>query len=132
MDELGINEPENHLAAIRSWGSITFALAKSPLSREQTMAIREECAKLFFDPLLLPRLDKEERQVHNSLADESFFEIFTAILSKDREAVYNDYAFNLRPSTDNQPFWLGRTPGLKRAVSTDQGIFSPGMGEIEP
>ena len=105
LDELEINEPKNHLAAIRSWGSITFAMTKSPLSREQTMAIREECAKLFFDPLLLPHLDKEERQIHNSLADESFFETFSSILSEDREAVYSDYAFKLQPPTDNKPFF---------------------------
>ncbi len=128
LEELGVSQPEYHLAAIRSWGSITFVLKKTPLNSNQTDAIREECGKLFFDPLLLPDMKMGERQIHNLLGDDDFFETLNGLLRENRKEIYEDYAFNLRPATDARPFFYQflkwpRLPDLIKAFGLQGAPF---------
>jgi hypothetical protein len=94
-----------HLVAVRSWGAITFVAAKTPLSQEAVARIREFCDELSFDPVLLPGLQAAERQQYNQLQDSLFFEHIDALLRPGRDSLYRSYAFNIRPATDQRPFF---------------------------
>lgn len=50
----GISDTEAHIAAIRSWSTITFILSRAPLTGESTDRIRAFCEQNQFDPALLP------------------------------------------------------------------------------
>ncbi len=96
----------DHIAAIRGWGTITFVLKNSPLTPDETERIREFCHRMYFDPVLLPGLDISERSVYNHLQDEEFFVYIDNIMSAaDREDFYREYDFNIRPATDNIPYF---------------------------
>lgn len=97
--------PEQHIAAIRGWGTISFVLKKSPLSQDETGNIRDFCNKMFFDPVLLPGLDPAERTVYNQLQDDIFFEYIDKIMSQERKTFYREYDFNIKPATDNIPYF---------------------------
>lgn len=105
LDDAGIKEYHSHLAAIRSWGTITFLLKKSPYSAADTSAAREFCNNYFFDPLLLPGLKTGERMVYNGMSDSGFFVYTDALLSGNREKLYNEYNFHIRPATDDKPYF---------------------------
>jgi hypothetical protein len=61
LDDLGIANPRAHLAAARSWGTITFVMTKSPLTNSEVVNIRNFCDELMFDPAILPDLKPGER-----------------------------------------------------------------------
>jgi spermidine synthase len=98
-------DPTTHLAAIRSWGTLTFVLKKTPLTASEIARIRSFCHMRNFDPLLLPGITHSERTQFNQLQDETFFALVNQILSIERESLYDAYDFQLRPATDKKPYF---------------------------
>lgn len=96
---------DQHIAAIRGWGTISFVLKKSPLSNSETDRIRSFCEKMYFDPVLLPDISDKERSVYNKMQTQDFFDFTDRIMSEEREIFYSDYDFNIEPATDNMPYF---------------------------
>lgn len=105
LDAEGIGEPQQHLIAIRSWGTITFVLKKAPFTAREVADTRAFCEQMSFDPLLLPGLQSGERQQYNQLQDTFLFGYTDALLSPEREKFYRRYALNVRPATDERPYF---------------------------
>lgn len=123
----GVEHPEKHIAAIRSWGTITFVLKKSPLTPEETGNIRAFANTLFFDPLLLPDLRTDERQQYNVIEDETFFSYVDRIMENDKH-FFESYGFMVNPATDNKPYFsqflkLRNIRELSQTFSGDQIPF---------
>ena len=97
--------PSRHLAAVRSWGTITFLITRSPLTTEDTKNVRRFCDQMSFDPALLPDLVPEERMVYNQMQDTLFFSYLDEIISSDRRAFYETYDFRVTPTTDDRPYF---------------------------
>lgn len=96
---------EDHLVAIRGWSTITYVLKKEPLTAGDIKKIRDFCNEMFFDPVLLPGLTPSERAVYNQLQDNDFFLFVDRTVSSQREVFYREYDFNIRPATDNIPYF---------------------------
>jgi hypothetical protein len=105
LEELGIQNPKDHITAIRSWGTITFVMARSSLQENEINNIRSFCEEMMFDPAILSQLNTEERTRYNKFQDEHFFEYVDKIFSAEREVFYADYDFNIKPATDNKPYF---------------------------
>lgn len=105
LETEGITQYHLHVAAVRSWGTVTYLLKKSPLTKSDETAIKEFCNYYYFDPLVLPGLRAEERSVHNGLNDSTFFMYTDELLTGTREKLYEDYAFHIRPATDDKPYY---------------------------
>ena len=103
--EAGITNYRSHLAAVRSWATITYVLKKTPLTAADTTAVRKFCNDYFFDPLLLPGLQPGERMVHNGISDSGFFTYTDELLSGNRDKLYEEYGFHIKPATDDQPYF---------------------------
>jgi SAM-dependent methyltransferase len=101
----GVADPAAHLAAVRSWGTITFCVSRSPLTSADCAEVRAFCDRLQFDPVLLPGLSPDERQRFNRLEDDRLLVGLDRLLSPERAAFIADYPFRLRPPTDEQPFF---------------------------
>ncbi|MGZ8558875.1 MAG: hypothetical protein ACXWWC_11095, partial [Chitinophagaceae bacterium] len=101
----GLSSLPSYITAVRSWGTISFLLKKSPFSSSDTSHIRKFCNNLYFDPVFLPGLSDDERSFYNGMNDDSFFAYMDEILSGKREKLYDDYDFHLRPATDNKPWF---------------------------
>lgn len=100
----GFERPSDHMAAIRSWGTTTFILKKSTVTGEEAENIRAFCQRMFFDPLLLPNLNREERQQFNFLEDPQYFE-HSDLLAEGNTNALKNYGFAIEPSTDDQPYF---------------------------
>ena len=105
LKESGIQHPKQHIAAIRSWGTITFVMSRSPLQESEINNIRGFCEKMMFDPAILPQLDAEERARYNEFQDTLFFDHVDKLFTPEKEAFYADYDFNVKPATDNKPYF---------------------------
>ncbi len=100
----GIGEPQQHIAAIRSWGTITFIMKKTPLESQEISKIREFANQMYFDPLLLPDIQPEERQRYNSIEDDAFFSYIDRIIDGDEDFL-ESYGFMIHPATDDKPYF---------------------------
>jgi len=123
----GVEHPEKHIAAIRSWGTITFVLKKTPLTPEETGNIRAFADAMFFDPLLLPDLQEDERQQYNMIEDDNFFRYVDRIMESER-GFFESYGFMINPATDNKPYFsqflkLRNIRQLSQTFSGDQIPF---------
>lgn len=105
LDDAGIVNPKAHIAAIRSWGTVTFVVKKTPLTREEVERVQTFCELMAFDPLLLPSGTPLERNKHNVLYDHSFFWLVDGILSTRRNAIIDQYEFRIAPTTDERPYF---------------------------
>jgi hypothetical protein len=105
LEAAGVVDPIHHVAAIRSWGTITFCVKRMPFTTNELHNIRMFAERWAFDPLLLADLRPEERQRYNSLQDDSLFVLLDTVLDNKREALYRDYTFRVWPVTDDKPFF---------------------------
>jgi len=101
----GIETPADHLVFIRSWNTGTLLLSRSPLSPTRIEAVRKFSEEGSFDLCWLPGLRVEEANLHTLLERPWHFEAAQALLGPDREAFLRAYAFDLRPPTDDRPFF---------------------------
>lgn len=94
------------VAAIRGWDMITFVVKKTPLTEAEIRKTRDFCKRLQFDPVFLPGLKKLERQQYHFSPDGKFFEYLDVLAAPEhREQFYDRYQFNIRPVSDDRPFF---------------------------
>ena len=105
LKECGIQNPTDHIAAVRSWGTITFVMTKGSLADNEIEKIRSFCEEMMFDPAILPQLSPDERNIYNQLPDGLFFDYVDKITSSNKEEFYKDYDFNIKPTSDNRPYF---------------------------
>jgi hypothetical protein len=107
LQDEGINEAGDCIAAIKNWNTISIAVKKSKITPIEAERIREFCIKMNFDPVILPDIKEEEQRRFNKLLDDSFYHYIDQILSSpdEREKLYSGYVFNIIPATDNQPYF---------------------------
>jgi spermidine synthase len=122
-EENSSEAPFRFIAAVRSWGTITFILKCSPITQEESEQIREFCREMFFDPVILPDIKPGERSQFNQVQDEKFFDYIDEILSPGRNQLYTEYDFYLKPATDDKPFFsqflrLNNIPHLSELFGT--------------
>ncbi len=88
LEAEGLEKPRAHIAAVRSWGTLTFCVKRSPFSREETAIVRDFSRRMLFDPALLPELRPEERQRYNLLQDPRLLDDLERLFGPDREELY--------------------------------------------
>ncbi|TVQ86865.1 MAG: hypothetical protein EA393_11495 [Bacteroidetes bacterium] len=101
----GIEQPGNHIAAIKSWGTLSFVLKKTPLNQQEIDNIRTFCKQMLFDPVLLPDIQPEERDAFNILEDKFLYKYLDAIVYEGNEDLLRDYDFYIQPATDDKPYF---------------------------
>jgi len=119
LEELGVDATDRHIMAVRNWGTITWILSRSAFTDEEVQAARTFSRNRSFDPLILPDVADEERDYFNMAEDRMFFDQVDTLLYGNYEAFFRDYIFEIRPATDNRPFFshfmtLGSVPDLLR------------------
>jgi spermidine synthase len=119
----GVDSPAAHIAAVRSWGTVTYMVKRTPITPDDTRSIRKFCSQRSFDPLLLPDLDSRERTRFNQMRNSSLFSYLDLISTKDRDSLYRAYEFDIRPTTDDRPYFsqflrLGSLPRLREIFGT--------------
>ncbi len=105
LEDQGIVHPSDHLAMIRDWRTAVMLIAKSSLANVEQNAVRNFCRRWGFDLVFLPSLRPEEVNRHNVLAQPFFANAARALVGEGREAFCQRYKFDLRPATDDRPFF---------------------------
>lgn len=105
LEQEGVDSTQ-HTAALRNWNLVTFVVKRSPLTSGEVEKVRGFCNDLQFDPVLLPGLQTEEQQRYHAVADPNFFSNLDMLSSPSlRQELYAGYAFDIRPVSDERPFF---------------------------
>lgn len=105
LEDRGVLDPKDHIAAVRGWATMTFVMKRSPITEDERVRIRAFCSQMRFDPALLADISAEERMRYNRLADDALFTLLDKIVSRDRDRLYTAYDFAVYPATDNRPYF---------------------------
>jgi hypothetical protein len=97
LEGRGASEPARHIVVVRKRWALgdngLVMIKKTPFTEQETKQIRNLCATRAFEPVALPGEELENP--------------FTAYLQEaDPERFYRAYPFDVRPATDDQPFFF--------------------------
>jgi spermidine synthase len=106
LEAQGVAEPARRLALIRGWDTTTLLVKNGALSRADVERIRRFTQERSFDPIHYPGIGADEVNRNNVLQQPAFYEGATALLGPERERFVAGYKFDLRPATDDRPYFF--------------------------
>jgi len=99
-------DPAQHIASLRSWGTISLFIKKNPFSDEEIDKLREFGREHLFDLVYHPQIKEVEANVHNRFPAPIYYTLFLDQFSHvKREKHFQDYLFDIKPVSDNRPFF---------------------------
>jgi len=105
MERSGL-DPALHMITLRSWGTISFFIKKSSFTPQEIQKLKDFSAKCLFDLVYYPGIKAEEVNLHNILDNPLYYNLTLQLLSPpEREELYRGYLFQIKPATDNRPFF---------------------------
>lgn len=125
----GIPDPGRRLAVIRSWDTLTLVMKRSPLTAGEIRAVRAFCSEMRFDLVHVPGITAGESNIHIRMAGNEYFEAFQRLIEPStRSAFLRSSLFDLRPATDDRPFFhyylkLGNLPETYRVMGRKWQYF---------
>ncbi len=100
-------DPFSRLIAIRSWGTISLFIKKSPYSKHQIQKLKDFADKCLFDLVYYPGIKTEEANIHNKFEKPLYHNLTLQLLTPSkREKLYKNHLFQVKPVTDNRPFFF--------------------------
>jgi hypothetical protein len=100
-------DPASHIMVIRSWGTISFFIKKSPFSDLEIQKLKDFADKHLFDLVYYPGIKIDEVNIHNELERPLYYDLTLQLLSPpERAKLYKNYLFQIKPVTDNRPFFF--------------------------
>jgi hypothetical protein len=106
LEELGIKDPGRHIAALRSWGTISIIVKMSELSKNDIATMRNFAGTRRFDLLYYPGISESETNLYIRMPSNEYFDAFNSLISNETRDRFNeDYIFDIRPVHDENPFF---------------------------
>lgn len=100
------DDPGQHLIVLRSWGTISIFVKKSPYRGHDIDILKEFCDRCLFDVVYYPGIRRDETNIHNRFEEPIYHDITRQILSvTDHKKFYRDYLFQVKPVSDDRPFF---------------------------
>jgi len=98
--------PKSDIAALRSYRQMLILVQRSAYTPGELEAIRAFAEERRFDLVYLPDLQPDEINRYNILPEPIYHETYSALLqAEDRQAWYRGYPSDVRPPTDDRPFY---------------------------
>ncbi len=101
-----VDFPDQHLIVIRSWGTISFFIKKSPYSAREIKTLKDFCETYFVDLVFYPGIKPEEANIYNRYEEPLYYNFTHQLLSSSgHQSFYKDYLFQVEPVVDDRPFF---------------------------
>lgn len=99
-------DPRDQLVAFRGFNTATVLLKNTSFTTEELASIRAFLGERAFDLTYAPDVRAEETNRYNILPESTYYQRYVELLhSNPREAFYEAYEYDVRPPTDNHPFF---------------------------
>ncbi len=109
LEAQGIRDPSRHLAFLRSWSMTILLIKRSAFSTQDVEKIRRFAEERSFDTIYFPGIRPEETNRFHLLDEEKYVEAVRAILFGEKDSFLRNYPFEIRPATDDQPYFFHYT-----------------------
>jgi spermidine synthase len=106
LERRGGREPGRHLLVLRSWDTVVLLAKRAPFAASELAAARAFAAGRGFDLDYDPGAPTAEAGRFNTLAGSSLHDDALALLGPGRAAFVAGYKFELRPATDDRPYFF--------------------------
>jgi len=106
QSEIQNPKSEFSLIFIRSWNTGTILVKNGFFTEDEIAAMKDFCEKRSFDLVYYPGIVETEANRYNLLERPEYFLGVQTILFGDRRKFFEDYAFNIKPATDNKPYFF--------------------------
>jgi spermidine synthase len=106
LEDLKVDDVGARLALIRGWRTSTLIIKNGPLSAAQIEQTRAFCAERSFDLAYYPGIRATEANQYNVFEQPYLYRGAQQILGERREAFFDAYKFNIRPATDERPYFF--------------------------
>ncbi|MEE8589470.1 MAG: hypothetical protein V3S80_09025 [Sulfurimonadaceae bacterium] len=104
LENNGVEEPKKHLVLIRGWQTSTLIIKNGVFTAAEIEKLSRFCDERFFDIAYYDGLSQSEANRYNILDKPYFFQGTHALL-ENREQYYKSYKFDIRPATDDRPYF---------------------------
>jgi MFS family permease len=105
LESLGVADPGAHLVLLRAWDSALLLVRRTPFGEGELAKIAAFAEALGFDLGWHTGMPREAADRFNLLGEPVFFDSVTALTGPGRARFVADYAFDIRPATDDRPYF---------------------------
>jgi hypothetical protein len=102
--DLGL-DPAQTLIAFRTLRTITVIAGREPFTPAEIETVRRFLETRSFDGVYFPGIRSGDLNQYNVLQEPVYHELFVRVLD-DPETLYDTYRFDIRPPTDDHPFFF--------------------------
>ncbi|MGF6917028.1 spermidine synthase [Paraburkholderia sp. 40] len=106
MESTGVTQPFRRLVLIRGWNTATLLVKNGEFDDADIAALGTFCRARSFDVGYYPGMQADEANRYNVLERPYFFEAARALLSPGRDTFWARYKFDVRPATDDKPYFF--------------------------
>ena len=101
----GVSDPAAQMVVVHDWQVGLILVKKGAFTPDEMAAVRQFCQEQSLDLAAMPGLGEEEANRFNLLPEPVYFRAFQQLLA-DAEALYAEHAYDVRPPTDDRPFFF--------------------------
>ncbi|MGH8558609.1 MAG: SAM-dependent methyltransferase, partial [Methylococcales bacterium] len=130
LKDLGVSSPNRQLILIRSWQTSTLIVKNGMIDEHEINQSLAFCEELSFDPVFFPGIQATETNRRNRVLEDYFFLGSQALLGAHSDDFQRDYKFNIRPATDDRPYFFDFFK-WRSVPEIIESLYSGGMSLLE-
>jgi hypothetical protein len=105
IEKMGGNAAQK-IAAFRSYNTGTLIINRSNFTPSEINLINDFTSQRAFDLVYYPGIKEENVNKYNILPEPYYYQAFTSLIFSDsRDEWYREYPYDVKPPTDDQPFF---------------------------
>ncbi|QYZ64650.1 MAG: spermidine synthase [Gammaproteobacteria bacterium (ex Lamellibrachia satsuma)] len=102
----GVSNPGDQLVMIRGWNTSVLVIKNGPFTEQEIRQLISFCDARSFDLVFYPGITPEQINTYNILQEPYYYQGVTALLGDDPARFISDYKFDIRPATDDRPYFF--------------------------
>lgn len=106
LERMGAVEPAGQLMFVRGWATGTLLVKRTLFTDEEIARARRWAEERGFDVDYFPGAAERDVNLRNVMAAPEYFQAARSVLFGDREEFFRDHLFNVRPATDERPYFF--------------------------
>ncbi|MCD4722972.1 MAG: hypothetical protein K8S13_24405 [Desulfobacula sp.] len=119
LQQMGMDDVDKHLIAIRSLQTLTLLVSKSPILNEMIDKSKKFAKERLFDLVYYPGISEKQVNHFIQLKTPVYYQALQKLLSKESKNFVDAYDFDIRAATDNRPYFYNFfKPAVIRYIKT--------------
>ncbi|HET9695045.1 MAG TPA: hypothetical protein VFP48_11735 [Steroidobacteraceae bacterium] len=105
LEAEGVTDAGRRLVLIRGWQTTTLLVKNGAVTPREVRLVRATCDELSFDVAWFPGIERADVNLYNQLSQPWYYDGVRALLGPGREGFIASYGYDIRPATDDRPYF---------------------------